>query len=673
MKKTVLLLFLLSSLSSFSQMSFCEDFESYTVNDPIAQTSSNWNTWGELMSGNTAPFTDDANVSGAQSYSGSNSLYLIDPTGSGGTQDIILMFDTTQNITPTTVLSTPYTSGNLIFSQMMYIVPGKAGYFNFQAENIPGTTWALEVNFDVNGGITMSGTTLTGTYVQGVWFEIKFEINLTTNVWEMFVDGVSQGSFANATNKIASLDLYPNASSEYYVDNVCYSYTPFTPLAVDVSGVSMTTGPNLSLVNNPFIVSGELMNLGISTVTSMDINYSINGGTSVTQSLAGLNMLPLSTYSFNHGTTWTAPSTGTYQIDVWASNINGLTDMDSSNNVVGDSVHVWANIVQRIPLFETFTSSTCGPCNPGNINTEAIFAQNQGEYTSIKYQMSWPGAGDPYFTDEGDVRKIYYGVNSVPNLEIDGGWNDNSNNLTQQIFDTYASIPSFVDLSATYSLSGQSVNVNVTIDPVENLLSNNLVVHMVIFEEITYNNVKTNGETQFEHVVKKMLPNENGTAIASLQSGIQQTLSEQYTFQGTYILPPDATLPVNHAIEHTVENFANLGVAVWVQDELTKEVYQSTTANQITTTAQILSGSDDINLYPNPSSQMTFLNINLDTKSPVLIRLFNSTGKLVKRKDYGQMLGSHTLPIFTEDLSVGIYAVNIQIGEQLFTKKLIIE
>jgi len=630
-------------------MSFCEDFESYNVNDPIAQTSPNWNTWGELSSGNTAPFNDDANVSGTLAYSGSNSLYIIDPTGSGGSQDIILMFDTTQNITSTSALSAPYTSGDLIFSQMMYIVPGKAGYFNFQAENIPGTTWALEVNFDVNGGITMSGTTLTGTYVQGVWFEIKFDINLTTNVWEMFIDGVSQGSFANATNKIASLDLYPSASSEYYVDNVCYSYTPFTPLAIDISGVSMTTGPNLSIVNNPFVVSGELMNLGSSTVTSMDINYSINGGAPVTQSLTGLNLITLNTHSFNHNTTWTAPSTGSYQIDIWASNINGLTDMDSSNNVVGDSVHVWANFVQRIPLFETFTSSTCGPCNPGNINTEAIFAQNQGEYTSIKYQMNWPGAGDPYFTDEGDVRKSYYGVSSVPNLQIDGGWNDNSNNLTQQIFDTYASILSYVDLTATYSLSGQTVNVNVTIDPIENISSNNLVVHMVIFEETTSNNAKTNGETQFEHVVKKMLPNENGTAIASLQSGIQQTLNEQYTFQGTYILPPDASLPVNHALEHTVENFANLGVAVWIQDELTKEVFQSTTADQTTSSAQVLSRSDDILLYPNPSSDYLNLNSNNEIISYTII---NVLGEVLSKKK-----GANIKMIDINNLDNGNYTI----------------
>ena len=189
MKKLYILFF--ASFLAFnanSQASFCDDFEGYSNGIPIAETSKNWNTWDELMNGSVAPFIDDANVvntqfnGGGPAYSGSNGLYLIDATGTGGPQDIVLMFDTTQNIVSTTLLSTPYTSGSLNFSTMMYIIPGKTGYFNFQAENAPGVSWALEVNFDATGGILMSntsGTTFNCTYpASGTWFEISFMIDL---------------------------------------------------------------------------------------------------------------------------------------------------------------------------------------------------------------------------------------------------------------------------------------------------------------------------------------------------------------------------------------------------------------------------------------------------------------------------------------------------------------
>ena len=197
------------------------------------------------------PSLDDAFMSNNQSFSGANALYIDEM--STPIPDIVLLFDTLstyslgwRNNTAFNTIqsydsmpgnfngswgalpSTPYTTGTFEYSHMMYIPVGKTGYFNFQAENIPGTEWALEVNLDANGGISMSNTggasfncTYPGT---GVWFEIKFYIDLTNNIWEVLIDGVSQGVFSNPINRITSLDLYPNANSAYFVDDVCYNY-----------------------------------------------------------------------------------------------------------------------------------------------------------------------------------------------------------------------------------------------------------------------------------------------------------------------------------------------------------------------------------------------------------------------------------------------------------------
>ena len=225
-----------------------------------------------------------------------------------------------------------------------------------------------------------------------------------------------------------------------------------------------------------------------------------------------------------------------------------------------------STLAVKQPLIETFTSSTCGPCNPANVTAEALFAQNPGKITSIKYQADWPGSGDPYYTDEVGNRIAYYGINSVPRMEIDGGWDQNGNNITQQIVDDYVNELCLIDLSSLYSVNGKTVDFDITIDPLENFNSNNLVVHSAIIEETTYNNIKNNGETQFEHVVKKMVPSDNGTPINSLVAGQQVTLNLQHIFQGNYRLPFDASSPINHTIEHSVEDFSNLMVAVWIQD-----------------------------------------------------------------------------------------------------------
>ena len=180
MKKLYTLLFFSLFIFSVLQTSYCDNFDSYTnLNIAIAESSVNWNTWGELMTG-ANPSLDDAFMTNNQSYSGSNSLYIDEM--STPIPDIVLLFDTLSmyslgwknNTTFNTIQSydsmpgsfvgtkytpsTPYTTGTFEYSHMMYIPVGKTGYFNFQVENVPGTEWALEVNLDANGGITMSNT-----------------------------------------------------------------------------------------------------------------------------------------------------------------------------------------------------------------------------------------------------------------------------------------------------------------------------------------------------------------------------------------------------------------------------------------------------------------------------------------------------------------------------------
>ena len=603
MKKLIpIILLLVISIITKAQISFCEDFESYNAGDRIAQTSPQWNSWDELFTAPAPlpPFIDDVAVSSQQNSTpgGSNSLYFQN-NSVAGPEDVLLIFDTTSNITQQTlqILSTPYAIGNFTYSKKMWVRSNSNGaYFNFQAENTPGITWALEVDFNPNlaspmdpGTVEMSNTTggtmFTTSFPTNTWFEIKFEIDLTANVWEVFIDNQSQGSFTNTINQIASMDLYTRATGsvadEFYVDDICWQYTPYMPLTYNMTATDINTPAILGLVNAPFDIEGTVFNLGMNNITSMDVNYSINGGPTVTAPLTGLNISSLNSYTFTHPTQWNPPSSGTYDIKIWASNFNnGNADMDTTNDMYTKTVEVWNDIVQRVPLFETFTSSTCGPCAGANVTAEAVFGANVGSLTSIKYQVDFPGFGDPYYTDEVGQRQSYYAINSVPRMEIDGGWDQNGGLITQQVVDDFTIIPSRLNLSASYQITGQTLDIDVTIDPVENLISNNLVVHMAIYEKTTYNNVGTNGETQFEHVVKKMVPTTNGTPIGSLAVGQQQTLQESYTFQGSYRLPalsPTST-PIDHSIEHSVEDFANLKVAVWVQDVVTKEIHQSTDA-----------------------------------------------------------------------------------------------
>ena len=489
------------------------------------------------------------------------------------------------------------------------------------------------------------------------------------NQWNF--ETVSLAGFSDTLRfKISATVGDDGSGTQWFGDIAIDNFEISEALAIDVAGVSLATNPTLALTNAPFTISGELNNRGINTVTSMDINYTIDGGSLITQSLTNLNFITGDNYSFNHSSTWNPSSSGTYTVEIWASNINGANDMNLSNDRISKSITVASNLALRRPMLESFTSSTCGPCAPGNVNVSGVLQGYQdNQYSILKYQVQFPGAGDPYYTDEVGDRRTYYSVNSVPDLVVDGNeWQDNSSSLTSQIVDNSIAKPSFIDLSSTYSIGGQTVDFQVTIDPLGNFT--NFTLYAAIFEYITFNNTGTNGETEFEYVMKKMVPGSSGSNLNSLQDGVQRVENLSYTFNGNYILPPDANSPVNHAINHTVEDFDELGVIVWIQDDATKEILQSTTASLVTSVIENNSPASKLMIFPNPTSNLATIAFEGFENSDIEISLVNLLGEVVfsKKVNSSAYLDYYNLDVSL--LSNGIYNVVAKSNGKITTKKL---
>tara|TARA_B100000927_G_scaffold34988_1_gene25145 strand:+ start:36 stop:941 length:906 start_codon:yes stop_codon:yes gene_type:complete len=282
---------------------------------------------------------------------------------------------------------------------------------------------------------------------------------------------------------------------------------------------------------------------------------------------------------------------------------------------------------------------------------EGIFANNPGEHNSIKYQMSWPGSGDPYFTYEGGDRRTFYGINSVPRVQIDGGWDGNGNALTQSVYDYYQNQPAFVQMTATWSRWTKTIETDVTITSLADVTSNNLKLFAAIYSLRDVANVGTNGETEFFHVMKKLMPSSSGESLTSLTSGSTITKQLSYTFNGNYVLPPNAQSPVNLSNSHTVEDFTNLGVILWIQDVSTKEVLQSVDATY--TIGQFENSlASQMKIYPNPSTDVLF--VEGDFSEEATIRLVDIAGREFVRTQ-ADFTGGHRVEISTASLAPGTY------------------
>lgn len=511
------------------------------------------------------------------------------------------------------------------------------------------------------------------SYTQGAstsWTYWSIVLEETTNkiyVVEQRSSGTSGGVTVGVQiNSTTATDItgapsytYNNTGNPDASDNSYYEFVQGTQPAYDMTAISESVPQYLVIGSAPFSITGTLQNNGTTTVTSFDINYTINGGTAVTAAHPAVNMATFGTANFTHPTMWNPATTGTYTIEAWASNINGNPDQNTSNDKITFTVDVVDTVVTRNSCLEVFTSSTCGPCAPGNAQMDNNVVPTISNYTTVKYQQNFPGSGDPYQTTESVNRRGYYGINSIPRMEIDGQWDGNANSFTKPIFQSYQQLPSFMTIditSATYN--GTTATITATITPHITYASGNYKYHVVINEKKTTGNVATNGETEFHHVMMDMIPNENGNTISSLTKSVPINVNK-----------------VQNLSSSNVEQMSDLEVVVFVQDNGDKKILQS--AWKDISLAQGITDVDQDNegiasLYPNPANNSATVKYQINGTKNASIVVRDMIGKEVISENIGSVNGVNYYTVNTSELPNGIYMVNLITGDKSFSRKLMV-
>ncbi|MBR4468305.1 MAG: T9SS type A sorting domain-containing protein [Bacteroidales bacterium] len=313
-----------------------------------------------------------------------------------------------------------------------------------------------------------------------------------------------------------------------------------------------------------FIGSGEtafginVFNFGATTVTSVEATYEVEGMEPITETF-DVEIPSLGNETLIFPTT-TLLSPGTYNVAYSINLVNGQEDDVLDNNTAEKAVFAAIGTAEKIPMIEHFSSSTCGPCVSVNTTMLNFCNNNAGRFTYTKYQMNWPGSGDPYYTEEGGVRRTYYGVNAVPQCFLDG--EDQGYAAVQQtVFDQHAERTAFVDIRGSFVVEGNTINIKADIIP---FIDADARVFVSVNEKETHNNVGGNGETSFHHVFMKMLPDAQGTTV-NLVTCEPQHFEFTQDMSGTH-----------------VEEMSDLEVSIWVQNYDSKEMFNSRFAYEYT-------------------------------------------------------------------------------------------
>jgi hypothetical protein len=667
------LLFLIGtfvSTFSFSQL-FSDDFEGYAPGSYIGPQSTPWTTWSGTEGG-----AEDAQVTNNQASSGTNSIYLSSTSANGGPQDVVLDFGPL------------YNSGVFTFQSDIYVNSGKTGYFNFQASQTIGQTWALNVNFNAGDMYIDDGVTsnlVVSTYPQATWFTLKIEANLTLKVWKAYVDGSLVGTWINGVNALASTDFFPVQNSQFFVDDVSFDHQPYT--LSNLNGMMAMANLGGELAGQNVTPKLTVVNAGTTAINSFDVNLNY-GGTNYSQSITGVNISSTSNYAVTLNSLPLVAGNQVYTATV--SNVNGATDDISSDDTLVGSINPVVPAVGKMVVSEEGTGTWCQWCPRGSVFMDQF---------NSKYSQFWAGIavhnGDPMTVTDYDAS---FGglITGYPSALVDRGNDVDPSGMSPDFLTRVQIAPkAIISNGATWDATTRTLNVSVTAD-FQASANNNYKLACVLTEDAVtgtgsgYNqsNAYSGGNNGvmggyealgnpvpaaqmiYDHVARAIAPSFNGY-VNSFPATVN--LGDQHTINFSFVIPTTWDENEIHIIGLLIDpqgRIDNAGKAT-ITEAVSNGYVDGSNAGLFEATENQL--DELVNIYPNPANAQTNIALNLKSTSEVEVRILDLSGKLMAQRNYGLLEGNTNITLFTTAYSSGVYIVETTINGATIQKRIIVE
>ena len=665
MKKLYGLAAVILAAGTLNAQTFNDDFESYALGDYVGDNSPIWTTW----SGTTGT-SEDVQVTDVNAHNGSHSIYFSSTSANGGPQDVLLPFGGVHNV------------GQFELSAWFFVENGKNGYFNFQGTNTAGQMYSMNCNLESSGELVMddaSSVVLTASFPVGVWFKLEMDINLNTNEWELLIDNVSQGVFQVADNQVASMDLYPINGSGYFVDEIGYNHTPYT--LPSRNGAVIAINDFGRLASQEFSPSVVVRNLGTQTINSFDVTIDYQG-TQITENVTGIAIPSLGTYTVEFSQLLTMAA-GANPLMATISNVNGTAgDDDANDDVKTITLDPVIPAQGKMVLAEEGTGTWCGWCPRGAVMLDRMEDNYHDYFAGIAVHN-----GDPM-----TVALYDDGLNfsSFPTSRTDRGVGMNPALIEGEFLERITIMPSALLTNGAYFNEGSNkLYVSVSADFVAPISGDYRLACALTEDSVTgtgsgyaqsnYYSGGSNGEMGgyellpnpvpasqmvYDHVARAILPNVNGQA-----NSFPGTVSvgEEHIVAFVFDIDPSWDLSKMHIIGFLINPDGEI-------DNAGRATIEEAIANgylSIDDGVTVQSSVDPI--YPNPSNEISFFDINVESASPVTLTILDMQGRLIAEKNYGTLEGTYKLPIQTDLLSTGVYVVNIRVGNEQHAQRLTVE
>ncbi len=319
---------------------------------------------------------------------------------------------------------------------------------------------------------------------------------------------------------------------------------------------------------------------------------------------------------------------------------------------------------QRLELYEEFTGENCTPCATVNPILNSVLGKHPSKIVSIKYQCPIPSSAGPNSlygqnTSEVGVRQTYYSVTGAPYGRFEGAVSPggtgtgNPQHFSQSHINTRYSVtsPFTMNLTHSYTANEDSLNIKCIIQASQAFTASGTLKLRIALEEkeIHFNTAPgSNGEKNFHDVMRKMVPDANGTTLVSSWINTQAD-----TFDFKIIIPS------------YIYDLNEIALVGFIQDDGNKNVIQAAYSAPILLKCDAnLTIDNDYFCSVSTLPQVTLKNLGSATLSSAMIHfsIDNSsydstqwTGTLASGQSVNVSLLSSTFPNATMSHTLTVY------------------
>lgn len=492
---------------------------------------------------------------------------------------------------------------------------------------------------------------------------------------------------------------YPPTSSTNS-DDIIYSFSS-SNYNYDLSVISETNLNEVMNVSGTTNLDIVIQNIGAQLVTSFDLNYSINGGTTQTDNISTGGLSSSQGINVLHSIPFNPLNAGQYyNFKIWADNINGNNDELNCNDTLSKSV--WVNLglsgTKKV-LLEEFTTEPCGYCPDGTITVVDITDQNpyviavghhagyntdflttafHSDYADDMTSGAPKATIDRYdFTKDGSKVAISRSnnewlnavveMNNYPtpvNISIDGMlYNSISNTVSAEVNVNFVDYAEPGDISLTLWVVEDSIDPQNQINYYSSQSnSGGAGGSSHPYYNLPYNITSNEANLyQHRHTTKQIETATWGDAIGNTNPSVGDTY--QRTFNN---------ISLNGMSSGQVYLVAALS---YNNIDITKRLVLNSTQKHIedmVSSVNNLEINNQITIFPNPMRQIGYIKFYVEKNDNVDINIYNILGENVMiKKDKKYVSGEHTLVINSLNFPAGTYFVEIKtsigISKQKFT------